>query len=53
MNAYLCDCEHSLPYAVPTAWICDHCGELHETVTNCACGKCVQSYETKSDGEMS
>jgi len=41
-SAHLCDCEHRLPFAVLTVWICQFCGEVHEIVTNCACGKCVQ-----------
>jgi hypothetical protein len=44
-NEYLCDCEQRLPFAVLTVWICRFCGDLHESVTNCACGKCVQSFE--------
>jgi hypothetical protein len=51
MKAYLCDCEHSLPFAVPTVWTCGHCGELHERTTNCACGKCIQFYETSAANE--
>jgi hypothetical protein len=46
-NRYFCDCEHCLPCAVRTVWICQHCGDLHERVTNCACGKCVQFEETR------
>jgi hypothetical protein len=44
-SGYLCDCEHQLPFAVLTVWGCQYCGDLHERVTNCACGKCVQFYE--------
>ena len=50
MEPYLCDCEQSLPFAVPTVWFCYFCGETHERVTNCACGKCVEFYGTKCDG---
>jgi hypothetical protein len=45
LNTHLCDCEHRLPFAVLTVWICRFCGELHEIVTNCVCGKCVQLFE--------
>ena len=48
-SGYLCDCEYKLPFAVLTVWDCHHCGDLHERVTNCACGKCV--YEMKRDVE--
>jgi hypothetical protein len=52
-SGYVCDCEHGLPWAVATVWICQQCGDLHERVTNCACGKCVQFYENDRDGEIS
>jgi hypothetical protein len=44
-NGYHCDCEQRLPCAVLTVWICRFCGELHERVTNCACGKCLHHFE--------
>jgi hypothetical protein len=50
-SGYLCDCEHKLTFAVLTVWDCQHCGDFHERVTNCACGKCVQSYEKERDLE--
>jgi hypothetical protein len=49
-NEYLCDCEHCLPWAVLTVWHCQHCGDLHERVTNCACDICVQFYDSKCGG---
>jgi hypothetical protein len=48
---YLCDCEDKLPFAVLTVWDCQHCGDLHERVTNCACGKCIELYETEREVE--
>ncbi|MBV8377150.1 MAG: hypothetical protein JO279_09115 [Verrucomicrobia bacterium] len=42
-----------LPFPVPTLWFCYFCGETHERVTNCACGKCVEFYGTKCDGATS
>jgi hypothetical protein len=44
-SGYLYDCEHRLPFAVLIVWNCPFCGELHETVTNCTCGKCVHFYQ--------
>jgi hypothetical protein len=45
-GGHFCDCEDKLPFAVLTVWGCHHCGDLHERVTNCACGKCVDETES-------